>query len=254
MWQRQTVRQLADRSGRSERWVRQQLDRSQPRGFYLYPQPVVGIADVTFWSREYGVLVVRAADLRQNLCWLEVKTETAAGYREARAILEELGFTFQAIVLDGKRGVKEVFAGIPIQHCQFHQVQTVNHYLTRRPKLEAARELRAIALGLTDAAEADFTALLDQWHERWASFLGERTDDPATGRWAYTHRRIRSAYRSLRTNLPYLFTYQRYPELNIPNTTNSLDGCFGQLKKLLHGHNGLKQKRRWKLIQEILRR
>jgi len=254
IWQRQTIRQLADKHQRSEKWIRQQLDKSQPKGFYLHPQPVIGIVDVTFWSREYGVLVVRAADLKQNLCWLEVKTETAAAYQEARDILEDLGFTFQAIVLDGKPGIKEVFSGIPIQHCQFHQIKAVNKYLTRRPKLQAARELRTIALALTEVTEEYFTILLTQWHEKWKEFLKERTTDPITNKWFYTHKRIRSAYRSLNTNLPYLFTYQKYPELHIPNTTNSLDGSFGQLKKLLNVHNGLRQQRRWKLIQEILRK
>lgn len=213
------------------------------------------MADVTFWSREYGVLVVRAADLKQNLCWLEVKTETAAAYREARAMLEELGYRFAAMVLDGKRGIKEVFSGIPIQHCQFHQIKTINHYLTRRPKLQAAIELRTIALALTKVNEAYFTVLLNQWYEKWNDFLKERTissENPK--RWFYTHKRIRSAYRSLKTNLPYLFTYQKYPELNIPNTTNSLDGTFSHLKQLLNTHRGLKRERRWKLIQEILRK
>jgi len=254
VWKRQTVKQLASKHERSEKWIREQLAKTSPKGFYLHPQPIVAIADVTFWSREYGVLVVRDADLKQNLCWLEVKTETASGYREARNILEELGYTFEAVVLDGKRGIKEVFTGIPIQHCQFHQIKTINTYLTRRPKLQAAKELRAVALALTEVTEDYFTVLMDQWHDKWKEFLKERSTITGTKKWFYTHKRIRSAYRSLKTNLPYLFTYQRYPELKIPNTTNSLDGCFGQLKKLLNVHNGLKQPRRWKLIQEILRK
>lgn len=228
------------------------MDKAPLTNFHLHPQPVVGIADVTFWGREYGVLVFRSYDLKQNLIWLEVKLETAAVYREARDILEELGFTFQAIVLDGKPGIKEVFKDIPIQHCQFHQIKTVNKYLTRRPKLQAAIELRTIALALTEVSEEYFTILLNQWREKWQEFLKERTTNPITKKWFYTHKRIRSAYRSLNTNLPYLFTYQKHPELHIPNTTNSLDGSFGQLKKLLNVHNGLKRERRWRLIQEIL--
>ena len=254
VWQRQTTKQLAGTYERSEKWIRGQLDRCRVKGFSLHAQPVVGIADVTFWSREYGVLVIRAADLKQNLCWLETKSETAAIYREGKEALEYLGFSFDAVVLDGRRGIREVFDGIPVQYCQFHQVKTINTYLTRRPKLQAAKELRAIALYLTEATEEQFTALLNEWFEKWKDFLKERTDDLNTGRWFYTHKRIRSAYRSLKTNLPYLFTYQKYPHLKIPNTTNSLDGSFGQLKKLLNVHNGLKAERRWKLIQEILRK
>jgi len=44
----------------------------------------VAIADVIFFGREYGVLVFRSFDLRQNLFWTEVKSETAAVYQEAK--------------------------------------------------------------------------------------------------------------------------------------------------------------------------
>ncbi|EKE06703.1 MAG: hypothetical protein ACD_18C00301G0001, partial [uncultured bacterium] len=53
--------------------------------------------------------------------------------------------------------------------------------------------------------------------------------------------------------LPYLFTYQKYPELNIPNTTNSLDGYFNRLKSLLNVHRGLNLKRKMKIVFEILK-
>jgi len=70
--------------------------------------------------------------------------------------------------------------------------------------------------------------------------------------WVYTHRRIRAAYRSLKTNLARLFTYQRHPELNLPNTTNTLDGMFSQIKNRLAVHRGLRRDRRFKIISEIL--
>ena len=68
----------------------------------------------------------------------------------------------------------------------------------------------------------------------------------------YTHERLRSGARSLRTNLPFLFTYERYPELNIPNTTNSLDGCFAYLKELVRVHRGSKRDLKDKIIEDIL--
>jgi hypothetical protein len=253
IWQRQTAKQLSESHRKSEKWIRLQLDKAPLTNFHLHPQPVVGIADVTFWGREYGVLVFRSYDLKQNLYWTEVQNETVAVYQEAKQILEELGFTFDAIVLDGKSGIKQVFKDIPIQHCQFHQIKTINKYLTRRPKLQAAIELRTIALALTKVKEEYFTILVSQWHEKWQDFLKERTihsEDPR--RWFYTHKRIRSAYRSLKTNLPYLFTYQKHPELHIPNTTNSLDGSFGHLKQIIGIHRGLTRERRWRLIQEVL--
>jgi hypothetical protein len=152
----------------------------------------------------------------------------------------------------GKRGVLGVFRDIPVQLCQFHQVAIVRRYLTSRPKLPAAQELRAIALALSTMSEKVFIDLLALWYKRWEQFLKERTYAPNSRRWQYTHRRIRSAYRSLKTNAPYLFTYQKYPHLHIPNTTNSIDGFFSKLKHLLNTHRGLTVQRRYKLIQEIL--
>lgn len=234
------------------RWVQQQLDRVVVAERSVAPQPIVAVCDTTFFGRGYGVLVIRCPRLKQHLHCQEVTAETPAMYQAARKHLEDQGFIIEAAVVDGKRGMIQVFADVPVQLCQFHQVAIVTRYLTRRPKLQAGKELRAITLALTQVNQATFTALLAEWFEHWKDFLKERTTDEVTGRWQYTHRRIRAAYRSLSTNLPYLFTYQQYPALQIPNTTNSLDGSFGWLKQLLNIHRGLTIKRRYKLIQEIL--
>jgi hypothetical protein len=57
----------------------------------------------------------------------------------------------------------------------------------------------------------------------------------------------------LRLNLPYLFTYQKHQELAIPNTTNSLDGCFAYLKELVRVHRGSSRDLKIKIIEEILK-
>ena len=179
-----------------------------------------------------------------------------AHYRYGRSILEERGWKITAAVVDGKRGFIKVFEGIPVQLCQFHQMKQVTKYLTRRPQTDAGKELRALVLQLTDMDERTFTEALSAWHLKWGSFIEQKTINSfVTGKqkWYYTHGRVRSAYRSLTTNLPYLFTYLKYPELNIPNTTNSLDGFFAQLKKQLGVHHGLRRDRRYKVISQILK-
>lgn len=196
--------------------------------------------------------MVRCPRLKKNVYFHEVITEKPIEYARARIALEQRGFTIVAAVIDGKRGVQRVFRDIPLQLCQFHQIAIVRRYLTGRPKLPAGRELRAITLALTTVTEKPFRELLELWHERWQHFLKERTIAADGRHWFFTHRRIRSAYRSLITNLPYLFTYQKFPALHIPNTTNSVDGFFSQLKQLLNTHRGLTARRRYRLIQEIL--
>lgn len=97
---------------------------------------------------------------------------------------------------------------------------------------------------LTEVEPEIFKSLLETLREEYAEFLKERNEQGQ-----FRHRRLRSAFRSLKTNLPYLFTYKLFPELNIPNTTNSCDGSFAHWKQKVKIHRGLKTERRNKMVQ-----
>jgi mannosyltransferase OCH1-like enzyme len=129
--------------------------------------------------------------------------------------------------------------------CQFHQVQIVVRYLTKNPKTQAAFELKKLTLKLTEQSRKDFT---DNLNECWQNFLNERSRSHTTGKSFYTHKRLRSAYLSLKNHLPYLFVYRDYKELMIPNTTNALDSQFSNLKNKLRNHNGLSKLRKMRFI------
>ncbi len=237
------------------RWVQTQLDAATPSFPPLAPQSTVIVADTTFWGRSYGVCVFRSPSLKRNLCWTEVEQETGTVYAQSLKGLLERGWHIPAAVIDGRRGVARIFEahGIPVQFCQFHQMKTVTKYLTLKPQTEAAQELRRLACTLHTSTEQSFTTELALWQIRHSSFLTEKS--PAPHRkcgWEYTHRKLRASYRSLKTNMQYLFTCQKYPALHIPNTTNSLDGMFGQLKKKVNIHNGLRRDRRFKMISALL--
>jgi hypothetical protein len=175
-----------------------------------------------------------------------------AHYHYGRKILEERGWTFTAAVIDGRRGLATVFKDMPVQVCHFHQMKTVTKYLTRRPETNAGKALRAIMLTLPHADESTFTNALTAWEKQYRSFITEKTLVTGTKHWYYTHKNVRSAYLSLYRNLTNLFTYLRYPELNIPNTTNSIDGYFAGMKKKVAQHHGLRRDRRFKVISELL--
>jgi hypothetical protein len=208
--------------------------------------------DCSFFGRGYGIIVARCPGLKQNLYWKEISTENKMVYEEARRYLVQAGFDIKAVVIDAKHGIKEVFTGIVIQICQYHQQQIIQRYLTNRPKTEAGRELKHISNAMTQLSEESFKEALKEWHEKWKSLLAERTLAPDGIHWWYTHRQLRAAYRSLHTNLPYLFSYQKHPELCIPNTNNSLEGYFSKLKALLNNHHGLKRWRRYRMIETVL--
>ena len=241
VWQRQTISQLSKEYKKSLNWIRLKLDQMKVLIKPVKPQELVLILDATFFKRTFGFLVVRAPHLKKNIYWKEIISEAISEYLQVRMTIEEMGFEIKAVVLDGRPGVRNLFLDVPVQMCHFHQKQIINRYLTLRPKLEAAIELRNISLNLCHTDKEKFTEQLDLWHTKWADFLKKRTistENPR--RWFYTHKRVRSAYRSLKSNLPYLFTYLDYPDLNIPNTTNSLDGYFSHLKELVKIHRGLK--------------
>lgn len=90
-------------------------------------------------------------------------------------------------------------------------------------------------------------------YNKWEDFLNERTKNLNTNKSFYTHKKLRSAYRSLKNNTPWLFTWYENIELKIPNTTNAIDGHFADLKNKLRNHNGLSIKRKIKFIDEFLK-
>jgi hypothetical protein len=253
VWGKQSLSDLKESTHHSHVWVRKQLDSVSVPVSHGVPHPVVIGTDTTFWGRSYGVCVFRIPREKQNIWWNEVEKEIMANYYYGRKILEERGWTFLGAVVDGRKGLTTVFKDIPVQICQFHQMKQVTKYLTRKPETLAGQELRSIMLQLPQSNEKDFTKLLTDWKKEYGYILTDKTLITGTRRWYYTYKKVRSAYLSMERNLPYLFTYLNYPKLNIPNTTNSLDGSFSHLKAKLSIHRGMRKDRRYKMISEILR-
>ncbi len=222
---------------------------------YISPKVITIVADATFFGRRsdrLGTLVFKDVLSDKIIANKHIEREHADNYKQLIDELTEKGFIIQGAVVDGKRGVNKAFGDIPVQMCHFHQIAIVKRYLTRKPKLEASIDLLRICRKLTFLTQEKFTDALKLWHLKYKSFLDEKTLNVKTNRLTPTHARLLSAYRSLKTNLPCLFTYKKYKEFKIPNTTNHLDGgVFSQLKKLIKLHQGLAKKRKVKLIDEF---
>ena len=182
-----------------------------------------------------------------------VKNETNYLYQQGVKELQSKGYTIKAIVSDGRKGLAQSFGAIPVQMCQFHQVAIIRRYITKNPKLPASIELKEIVMLMKQTDKESFEGALNDWLFKWEMFLNERTTNLEMKKSYYTHKRLRSAYRSLKNNLPWLFTWYDNIELNIPNTTNAIDGHFADLKNKLRNHNGLSQKRKMKFIDAFLK-
>lgn len=204
--------------------------------------------DTTYFGRKFGVMVFRDSITGQYLFKQYVKYETNKLYLSGIEEIGRRGISVQAIICDGRKGLLQLFEDIPVQMCQFHQLQIITRYLTRKPKTQAAIELRNLSLQLTKLDKLIFVLAFEHWVEKWEDFLKERTIASNTGKSYYTHKRLRSAKLSLQRNLQWLYTFEDYKELMIPNTTNALDGAFADLKNKLRVHNGLNDDRKKKLI------
>lgn len=168
-----------------------------------------------------------------------VAKESTVLYEQGLKAILNKGIAIQSITADGFKGLSTLYPDIPFQLCQFHQQQTVRRYLTRRPKSDAGGELKELADSLFGYSKADFERELFLWHARHRDYLNELSYSIDGHQKWYTHKRLRSAYHSLRRNLSYLFTYQQNQELMIPNTTNRLEGKFGELKTKIRCHAGM---------------
>jgi hypothetical protein len=254
VWQRQTIADLKNKYACSGKTMRTFVDRASVRQKeILSPQEVVCVFDATHIGDEI-LLVARAPELGANLGWAWIESETKEAYAGLRRYVESKGFCLKAVVLDGRTGIPKVFSDIMVQICQFHQLQTVKRKLTLRPETEAGQELLSIAFSIAKKDEKTLEKELSRWFAKYEKFINEKTYPTGSRRWRYTHRRVRSAYQSLKRNLSFLYTYQKYPELKIPNTTNSLDGYWSRLKNLLGAHRGKNKERMKKIVTEILRK
>lgn len=208
------------------------------------------LMDTTYFGRNFGVMLFMSSQGKPVL-WKYLKYETIKEYAAGIKKLEDQGVSVKGIVCDGRRGLFQALSAYPIQMCQFHQIAIVTRYITRRPRLEASKDLKEIMILLPKTDKDRFMDALNDWYKKWKDFMNERATNPETGKSHYIHKRLRSAYRSIVRNQTYLFTWQSHHQM--PNTNNKLEGVFTDLKNKLRNHNGLNRSRKEKFINEFLK-
>jgi len=254
--QRQTLKQLSVKYNRSISWVVKKRDEYIVDIKVHNPRAVNLVCDATFYGKrqdKLGTLVFKDVESKEILIWKHIQSEIVQDYKYLKEELLRLGYTIQSATLDGKRGLTKAFKDTPIQMCHFHQKKIVQRYITMRPKLDASKDLKKIVSRLTQTTEKNFTQKLDDWYGTYKDFLDEKSVSSTTRELNYTHPRIRAAYRSLRTNLPYLFTYKNHKNLSISNTTNALEGgVFSHMKNMISLHRGLSKSLKLNLVDYYL--
>jgi hypothetical protein len=186
----------------------------------------------------------------RKVLWLKfIETETKNEYETGLDFLVENGYEILSVTIDGKIGIKEVFTDYPTQICQWHFQANLLRKTTLNPRTQLGQNLKYLATHFINQrwSKQQLQAAFETLSKNYADFLNEKNDSNQ-----YVHRGLRSAMRTIKTNLNYIFTFQDYPQLRIPNTTNHLDGGINpKIKKLVYDHRGLSKPRRNKLIQVL---
>ena len=248
---KQTIVEIAASSGKSPSTVKRRL-----RGIAIkWEQPHLdGMSgfvhlDVTYWGRNWGVLLALDDATSRPLYVAFVKHETVADYVQAVETITRMGYTIQGIVIDGMRSLFDMFRDTyRIQMCQFHMRSIIDRYLTKKPKLKAAVALKELMGRLTVLDRDGFEKEFVKWIEDWDHTLNRRTVSKRTGKSHYTHKRLRTAMNSVAFFLPYLFTYKEKGCEGMPNTNNKVEGVFTDLKKNLNNHSGMGEDGRKRFI------
>ena len=252
---KQTLNQLADKYGVSRKTIRRDLEGMRYVQKISKDKEVTIQMDTTYWGRNFGLMVIKDA-LRKKILWRKYVThETVADYVEGVMWLRSHGFKIYGAVIDGLRGLAKALP-FPVQLCQFHQMLIVRRYLTQEPDLDASRELLELVNQITKTDKESFVGMFEEWYERNKDVVNERSHDRRIKKKTppYMRPKLRSAYLSIKRNMPLLWTFYDHPELGFPNTNNGLEGVFSDLKSKLWVHSGIKREQRKKLIDEYLSR
>jgi hypothetical protein len=256
VFSKQTLRELKETGIYSKRQLRRIFETIPVISKVHSPRSLHLVVDATYFgtkeTKQWGVLVFRDEEKKENLWWKFIDEERLLSYKEGKDYLLSLGYTALSVTCDGFSGLPELFSPIPVQFCHFHQAQIVRRYTTKNPKIIAGHELLSIVKTLSFTTETVFTYRIQLYIDKYRSFLNEKTLNPFTGESPYTHQRLRAALRSITTHLPLLFTFERYPHLHIPTTTNSLESHFSHIKDIVRIHRGLSISLKQKVIHSIL--
>jgi hypothetical protein len=173
----------------------------------------------------------------------------------------------RAVVCDGQKGIlkalTQLWSDVIIQRCHFHVRQNIRTKLTLSPQTKAGQDLSSHMrtlkwVGSTASMQA-FIEIFNELFVDHKDFLNERTanHNPKPGQriWWYTHRSVRSAYRQIDSLIKtgQLFAYILHSELNLPRTTNQLEGGVNSpLQELIHRHRGLQPEHQTRLADWYL--
>ncbi len=206
------------------------------------------------WIGGYCLLIA-LSDKGNVLAWQWSGGESVAAWKALLSQVTAPGI----LVSDGGTGLPTALAACwpetKHQRCLFHLQMNVSRHLTRNPRTDAGRALRALVMRLSEIHDEDaaiaWQLKLETWWQTFGHLTRERTMF-RNGQWGYTHDRLRKAWQLIRrvSRNNTLFTWITYGN---PRTTSPLEGGINaQIRDLLRRHRGMSEEHRRRAVEWFL--
>lgn len=205
-------------------------------------------------GRKAVVLIARTEE--HVVGWYLAKTENSRAWA---ALMSRIAPP-DMVVTDGGSGFekarRQVWPDTVVQRCLFHAFNQIKTGTTRRPRLQAGKELYALGLRLlhleTRSQAQWWVDDYVTWANQWSEFLAEKTW--INGRLVFTHERLVRARNGVNRliSADTLFTYldvELASDGPLPSTNNLIEGgTNAPLRTVLRDHRGMRLMRRVKAI------
>lgn len=249
--EKQSIPQISQSSGYSERTLKRYFYKILPTcpTWQIQKREKVNLLiDGTYFANKVCLLLYRDNNIKMTILYRLAQRESLRDLMEDLRAIRDVGIDVESVTCDGAanilKAVRNVFPEAIIQRCTFHIANEVCLRLTKKPKSEAAQELRELVGYLNKVsthveAQLWMQAFVD-WRTKYNSFINQKTTDEQSGRWWYTHKTLHQSASHIERALPNMFCYL-FSE-KIPKTSNSIEAFFGHLKDHLRLHRGLSNK------------
>ena len=245
---KQSFKQLVVQSGYSERTLKRYFYsylRTYPVWQIKPSEKVNLLMDGTYFANKVCLVLYRDNNVKATQLYRLSDGEWEEEIREDLQNLISLGITIESVTCDGLsnllKAVRKTCPGTIIQRCLAHIQREVLSWLTRNPQTAAGIELREIVRKLhliDDKTKWGYWVVeMVNWHEKYQSFVNQKSYFPGSKRFWYTHKMIRRSFIHIKRAFPDMFRYLDNP--SIPKTTNALESFFGHLKENISIHRGL---------------
>jgi len=258
---RQTISQISKQSGYSERTLKRMFSDylKEVPVFSVKPSEKVNLLiDGTYFSSELCLVLYRDNTIKFTQLYRITDGEWYEEMKEDLENLLKLGVQIESITCDGHKAllkaIRKVCKHVIVQRCIIHVQRMCRIWLTMNPKSIAGIELRAIINQLHKIENNEqwgyWVVSLNNWHEKHKVYLDEKSYNPETGRFWYTHKMVRRSFTVIKKALPDMFHY--LDNAKIPKSTNGLESFFGHLKSHVTLHRGLSKEHRKSFIKWYL--